>query len=124
MISLNEYSHFAQCALTGNIRGYSIKLKNSKTQNDMATNNLTLEMQREELIHELQRVDNIEVIEKVKRSLKRALAAVKRKEQEEESDHVTKEQFANDLYNAFVEMYRAERDGVKLKAAEELLNEL
>ena len=58
----------------------------------MATNNLTLEMQREELIHELQRVDNIEVIEKVKRSLKRALAAVKRKEQEEESDHVTKEQ--------------------------------
>ena len=30
----------------------------------MATNNLTLEMQREELIHELQRVDNIEVIER------------------------------------------------------------
>lgn len=90
----------------------------------MATNNLTLEMQREELIHELQRVDNIEVIEKVKHSLKRALASVKRKEQEEESDHVTKEQFANDLYNAFVEMYRAERDGVKLKTAEELLNEL
>ena len=60
----------------------------------------------------------------MKRSLKRALAAVKRKEQEEESDHVTKEQFANDLYNAFVEMYRTERDGVKLKTAEELLNEL
>ena len=90
----------------------------------MATNKLTLETQREELIHELQRVDNIEVIEKVKHSLKRALASVKRKEQEEESDHVTKEQFANDLYNAFVEMYRAERDGVKLKTAEELLNEL
>ncbi len=30
----------------------------------MATNKLTLETQREELIHELQRVDNIEVIER------------------------------------------------------------
>jgi len=90
----------------------------------MATNNLTLETQREELIHELQRVDNIEVIEKVKRSLKRALAAVKRKEQEEESDHVTKEQFANDLYNAFVEMYRAQRDGVKRKTLQEVIDEL
>lgn len=90
----------------------------------MATSNATLEMQRDELIHELQAIDNIEVIEKVKRSLKRAVADVKRREREEESDHVTKEQFARDLYNAFVEMYRAERDGVKLKTAEELLNEL
>ena len=90
----------------------------------MATSNATLEMQRDELIHELQAIDNIEVIEKVKRSLKRAVADVKRRECEEESDHVTKEQFARDLYNAFVEMYRAERDGVKLKTAEELLNEL
>ena len=90
----------------------------------MATSNATLEMQRDELIHELQAIDNIEVIEKVKRSLKRAVADVKRREREEESDHVTKEQFARDLYNALVEMYRAERDGVKLKTAEELLNEL
>ena len=90
----------------------------------MATSNATLEMQRDELIHELQAIDNIEVIEKVKRSLKRAVADVKRREREEESDHVTKEQFARDLYNAFVEMYRAERDGVKLKTAEELIDEL
>lgn len=90
----------------------------------MATNNASLEMQREELIHELREIDNIEVIEKVKRSLKRAVAAVKRKEHEEDSDCVTEEQFANDLYNAFVDMYRARRDGVKLKSAEDLLNEL
>lgn len=90
----------------------------------MATSNATLEMQRDELIHELQAIDNIEVIEKVKRSLKRAVADVKRREREEESDHVTKEQFARDLYNAFVEMYRAERDGVKLKTLQEVIDEL
>ena len=51
--------------------------------------NSALTLQREALINELRNVDDIDVIQKVQRSLNRALAAVKKaayKAQEEEEE--------------------------------------
>ena len=84
-------------------------------------------MQREALINELRNVDDIDVIQKVQRSLNRALTAVKKaasKAKEEEVEYITKEEIMNDLREAFIEYYSAKKEGRKLKSAEELLNEL
>ena len=52
-------------------------------------------MQREALINELRNVDDIDVIQKVQRSLNRALTAVKKaasKAKEEEVEYISKEE--------------------------------
>ena len=91
------------------------------------TENSALAMEREALINELRNVDDIDVIQKVQRSLNRALTAVKKaasKAKEEEVEYITKEEIMNDLREAFIEYYSAKKEGRKLKSAEELLNEL
>lgn len=92
------------------------------------TDNAALAMQREELINELRGVEDIDVIQKVQRSLNRALAAVKKaaakKTEEEEKEYITKEELEQMYLNAFTQMYRAKKEGWKLKSAEDLLNEL
>ena len=90
------------------------------------TENSALAMEREALINELRNVDDIDVIQKVQRSLNRALAAVKKaaSKAKEEEEYISKEEKMDDLREAFVEYYSAKKEGRKLKSAEELLNEL
>lgn len=93
------------------------------------TENSALAMQREALINELRNVDDIDVIQKVQRSLNRALAAVKKaaskaQEEEDEEEYISKEELEQRYLRAFTQMYRAKKEGWKLKSAEELLNEL
>lgn len=90
------------------------------------TENSALAMEREALINELRNVDDIDVIQKVQRSLNRALAAVKKaaSKAKEEEEYISKEEIMDDLREAFVEYYSAKKEGRKLKSAEELLNEL
>lgn len=89
--------------------------------------NSALTLQREALINELRNVDDIDVIQKVQRSLNRALAAVKKaacKAQEEEEEYISKEEIMDSLRESLTEYYRAQKEGRKLRLAEDLLNEL
>lgn len=92
------------------------------------TDNATLTMQREELINELRAVDDINVIQKVQRSLKRALVAVKKaaaqKKAEEEEEYISREELEEKYLNAFIELFRAKKEGRNLKSARELIDEL
>ena len=84
-------------------------------------------MQREALINELRNVDDIDVIQKVQRSLNRALAAVKKaasKAKEEEVEYISKEEIMDSLRESLTEMYTAQRDGIKRKTLQEVINEL
>ncbi len=47
-----------------------------------------------------------------------------KKSEKEEEEYITKEELEQRLLNAFTEMYRAKKEGWKLKTAEELINEL
>ena len=91
------------------------------------TENSALAMEREALINELRNVDDIDVIQKVQRSLNRALAAVKKaasKAKEEEVEYISKEEIMDSLRESLTEYYQAQKEGRKLRSAEELLNEL
>ena len=91
------------------------------------TENSTLAMQREALINELRNVDDIDVIQKVQRSLNRALTAVKKaasKAKEEEVEYISKEEIMDSLRESLTEMYTAQRDGIKRKTLQEVINEL
>lgn len=91
------------------------------------TENSALAMEREALINELRNVDDIDVIQKVQRSLNRALAAVKKaasKAKEEEVEYISKEELEQRYLRAFTQMYRAKKEGWKLKSLRELIDEL
>lgn len=93
------------------------------------TENSALAMQREALINELRNVDDIDVIQKVQRSLNRALAAVKKaaskaKEEEDEEEYISKEEIMDSLRESLTEMYIAQRDGIKRKTLQEVIDEL
>lgn len=91
------------------------------------TEDSALAMQREALINELRNVDDIDVIQKVQRSLNRALAAVKKaasKAQEEEVEYISKEEIMDSLRESLTEMYTAQRDGIKRKTLQEVIDEL
>ena len=91
------------------------------------TENSALAMQREALINELRNVDDIDVIQKVQRSLNRALTAVKKaasKAKEEEVEYISKEEIMDSLRESLTEMYIAQRDGIKRKTLQEVINEL
>ena len=84
-------------------------------------------MEREALINELRNVDDIDVIQKVQRSLNRALTAVKKaasKAKEEEVEYISKEEIMDSLRESLTEMYIAQRDGIKRKTLQEVINEL
>ena len=91
------------------------------------TENSALAMEREALINELRNVDDIDVIQKVQRSLNRALTAVKKaasKAKEEEVEYISKEEIMDSLRESLTEMYIAQRDGIKRKTLQEVINEL
>ena len=91
------------------------------------TGNVDLSVQRDALISQLYQVDDVDVIQKVQRSLNRALATVKKvtaKKDEEEEEYITKEELMNDLRNSFIEYYTAQKEGRKLRSLRELINEL
>ena len=93
------------------------------------TENSALAMQREALINELRNVDDIDVIQKTQRYLNRALAAVKKaaskaKEEEDEEEYISKEEIMDSLRESLTEMYIAQRDGIKRKTLQEVIDEL
>ena len=91
------------------------------------TGNVDLSVQRDALISQLYQVDDVDVIQKVQRSLNRALATVKKvtaKKDEEEEEYITKEELEQMYINAFTQMYRAKKEGWKLKSLRELIDEL
>lgn len=87
---------------------------------------VNLYVERDALLRQLLEVDDISVIKKVQSALKRALSTVKETAapKEEEVEYISKEQFEQDMLNAFTELFRARKEGRKLISAEELLNEL
>lgn len=102
--------------------------KRNNEEDKAMTENSALAMQREALINELRNVDDIDVIQKTQRYLNRALAAVKKAaiktQEEDEEEYISKEELEQRYLRAFTQMYRAKKEGWKLKSAEELLNEL
>lgn len=102
--------------------------KRNNEEDKAMTENSALAMQREALINELRNVDDIGVIQKTQRYLNRALAVVKKAaskmQEEDEEEYISKEELEQRYLRAFTQMYRAKKEGWKLKSAEELLNEL
>ena len=89
------------------------------------TNDVNLYVKRDALVRQLLDVDNVQVIEKVQKALKRALAALQpQAPAAEETEYITREEQEEMLLHAFTEMYRAQKEGIELRPAEELLNEL
>lgn len=89
------------------------------------TNDVNLYVKRDALMRQLLEVDNVQVIEKVQKALKRALAALQpQTPAAEETEYITREEQEEMLLHAFTEMYRAQKEGIELRPAEELLNEL
>ncbi len=92
------------------------------------TENVDLSIKRDALVSQLYSVDNVDVIEKVQRALNKAMAAVKqaavKKVEEDDAEYISKEELMADLREAFTEMYRDQRDGIKRKTLQEVIDEL
>ena len=75
------------------------------------TNDVNLYVKRDALVRQLLDVDNVQVIEKVQKALKRALAALlPQASAEEETEYITREEQEEILLHAFTEMYRAQKE--------------
>ena len=75
------------------------------------TNDVNLYVKRDSLVRQLLDVDNVQVIEKVQKALKRALAALQpQASAEEETEYITREEQEEILLHAFTEMYRAQKE--------------
>lgn len=75
------------------------------------TNDVNLYVKRDALVRQLLDVDNVQVIEKVQKALKRALAALQpQASAEEETEYITREEQEEILLHAFTEMYRAQKE--------------
>lgn len=79
---------------------------------------IELNAMRGELAREILNTDNMNVLVKVQRYLKRVLKA------EEKEEYIEKEELLNQIREGLIEVRDANRNGVKLRSAEELLNEL
>ena len=75
------------------------------------TNDVNLYVKRDALVRQLLDVDNVQVIEKVQKALKRALAALQpQASAEEETEYITREEQEEILLHAFTEMYRPQKE--------------
>ena len=75
------------------------------------TNDVNLYVKRDALVRQLLDVDNVQVIEKVQKALKRALSALQpQASAEEETEYITREEQDEILLHAFIEMYRAQKE--------------
>ena len=97
-------------------------LINSKVMNT----DVNLYVERDALLRQLLEVDDISVIKKVQNALKRALSTVKETAapKEEEVEYITKEEQEEMLLDAFTEMFRARKEGIKRKTLQEVIDEL
>lgn len=91
--------------------------------------NVNLSIKRDALIGQLYSVDNVDVIEKVQRALNKAMAAVKQATakktvEDDDVEYISKEELMADLREAFTEMYQDQRDGIKRKTLQEVIDEL
>ena len=67
------------------------------------TNDVNLYVKRDALVRQLLDVDNVQVIEKVQKALKRALAALQpQASAEEETEYITREEQDEILLHAFI----------------------
>ena len=80
---------------------------------------MELNAMRGELAREILNIENIELLQKVQRYLKRAM-----KTEKEEVEYIEKEEILNSIREGLSEIKEARRTGRKLMTAEELLNEL
>ena len=80
---------------------------------------MELNAMRGELAREILNIENIELLKKVQRYLKRAM-----KTEKEEVEYIEKEEILNSIREGLLEIKEARRTGRKLMTAEELLNEL
>ena len=80
---------------------------------------MELNAMRGELAREILNIENIELLKKVQRYLKRAM-----KTEKEEVEYIEKEEILNSIREGLREIKEAQRTGRKLMSAEELLNEL
>ena len=80
---------------------------------------MELNAMRGELAREILNIENIELLQKVQRYLKRAM-----KTEKEEVEYIEKEEVLNSIREGLREIKEARRTGRKLMTAEELLNEL
>ena len=80
---------------------------------------MELNAMRGELAREILNIENIELLQKVQRYLKRAM-----KTEKEEVEYIEKEEILNSIRKGLSEIKEARRTGRKLMTAEELLNEL
>ena len=80
---------------------------------------MELNAMRGELAREILNIENMELLQKVQRYLKRAM-----KTEKEEVEYIEKEEILNSIREGLLEIKEARRTGRKLMTAEELLNEL
>ena len=80
---------------------------------------MELNAMRGELAREILNIENIELLQKVQRYLKRAM-----KVEREEGEYIEKEEILDSIREGLREIKEARRTGRKLMDAEELLNEL
>ena len=80
---------------------------------------MELNAMRGELAREILNIENIELLKKVQRYLKRAM-----KTEKEEVEYIEKEEILNSIREGLREIKEAKRTGRKLMTVEELLNEL
>lgn len=88
-----------------------------KENNDMTT--LELEAYKAELARQVLSIDSFEVLDAVKRTIKRMKNKVTAQE-----ETISKEEILAGIREGLLEMKEARRTGKKLKTAEELLDEL
>ena len=93
------------------------------------TENVDLSIKRDALVSQLYSVDNVDVIEKVQRALNRAMSAVKQATvkkavEDDDVEYISKEELMTDLREAFTEMCQDQRDGIKRKTLQEVIDEL
>lgn len=92
----------------------------------MKTVDMNLDMQRAEIIRQLFATDSPEVIKKVQRTLSNAMKSLhsEKKEEEEETEYISKEEVMNGIREGLTEVFRAQRTGKKQKTLQEVINEL
>ena len=85
---------------------------------------MELDAARADIIRSLFQIEDMEVIKAVRRTLNRFVPKVQAAPKQEEVEYISKEELMGDLREALTEMFTAQRKGIELPDAEELLYEL
>lgn len=85
---------------------------------------MNLDVQRAEIIRQLFATDSPEVLKKVHRTLKNAMKSLQAEKEEEETEYISKEEVMNGIREGLTEVFRAQKEGRKLRTLQELIDEL